>query len=77
MEILLRDLNLSILRYNLLYDVYLLLLFFFFIVVFLKRELKELEKNIFLYELNLMYYCNFMELLFVYEYFDLLFEIKK
>lgn len=70
MELLLRDLNLSTLRHNLSYDVYLSSSFFSAIVVLLKRESKELEKNISLYESNPMHYRNFMEPPPAYEYLD-------
>lgn len=70
MELLLRDLNLSTLRHNLSYDVYLSSSFFSSIVVLLKRESKELEKNISLYESNPMHYRNFMEPPPAYEYLD-------
>lgn len=77
MELLLRDLNLSILRHNLSYDVYLSSSFFSSIVVLLKRESKELEKNISLYESNPMHYRNFMEPPPAYEYLDPPPETKK
>lgn len=77
MEILLRDLNLSTLRHNLSYDVYLSSSFFSSIVVLLKRESKELEKNISLYESNPMHYRNFMEPPPAYEYLDPPPETKK
>lgn len=77
MELLLRDLNLSTLRHNLSYDVYLSSSFFSAIVVLLKRESKELEKNISLYESNPMYYRNFMEPPPAYEYLDPPPETKK
>lgn len=77
MELLLRDLNLSTLRHNLLYDVYLSSSFFSAIVVLLKRESKELEKNISLYESNPMHYRNFMEPPPAYEYLDPPPETKK
>lgn len=75
MELLLRDLNLSTLRHNLSYDVY--LSSSFSIVVLLKRESKELEKNISLYESNPMHYRNFMEPPPAYEYLDPPPETKK
>lgn len=77
MELLLRDLNLSTLRHNLSYDVYLSSSFFSAIVVLLKRESKELEKNISLYESNPMHYRNFMEPPPAYEYLDPPPETKK
>lgn len=77
MELLLRDLNLSTLRHNLSYDVYLSSSFFSSIVVLLKRESKELEKNISLYESNPMHYRNFMEPPPAYEYLDPPPETKK
>lgn len=77
MELLLRDLNLSTLRHNLSYDVYLSSSFFSAIVVLLKRESKELEKNISLYESNPMHYRNFMEPPPAYEYLDPPAETKK
>lgn len=77
MELLLRDLNLSTLRHNLSYDVYLSSSFFSSIVVLLKRESKELEKNISLYESNPMHYRNFMEPPPAYEYIDPPPETKK
>lgn len=77
MELLLRDLNLSTLRHNLSYDVYLSSLFFSAIVVLLKRESKELEKNISMYESNPMHYRNFMEPPPAYEYLDPPPETKK
>lgn len=77
MELLLRDLNLSTLRHNLSYDVYLSSSFFSSIVVLLKRESKELEKNISMYESNPMHYRNFMEPPPAYEYLDPPPEIKK
>lgn len=77
MELLLRDLNLSTLRHNLSYDVYLSSSFFSVIVVLLKRESKELEKNISLYESNPMHYRNFMEPPPAYEYLDPPPETKK
>lgn len=77
MELLLRDLNLSTLRHNLSYDVYLSSSFFSAIVVLLKRESKELEKNISMYESNPMHYRNFMEPPPAYEYLDPPPETKK
>lgn len=77
MELPLRDLNLSTLRHNLSYDVYLSSSFFSAIVVLLKRESKELEKNISLYESNPMHYRNFMEPPPAYEYLDPPPETKK
>lgn len=77
MELLLRDLNLSTLRHNLSYDVYLSSSFFSSIVVLLKRESKVLEKNISLYESNPMHYRNFMEPPPAYEYLDPPPETKK
>lgn len=77
MELLLRDLNLSTLRHNLSYDVYLSSSFFSSIVVLLKRESKELEKNISMYESNPMHYRNFMEPPPAYEYLDPPPETKK
>lgn len=77
MELLLRDLNLSTLRHNLSYDVYLSSSFVSAIVVLLKRESKELEKNISLYESNPMHYRNFMEPPPAYEYLDPPPETKK
>lgn len=77
MELLLRDLNLGTLRHNLSYDVYLSSSFFSSIVVLLKRESKELEKNISLYESNPMHYRNFMEPPPAYEYLDPPPETKK
>lgn len=77
MELLLRDLNLSTLSHNLSYDVYLSSSFFSSIVVLLKRESKELEKNISLYESNPMHYRNFMEPPPAYEYLDPPPETKK
>lgn len=77
MELLLRDLNLSTLRHNLSYDVYLSSSFFSAIVVLLKRESKELEKNISLYESNPMHYRNFIEPPPAYEYLDPPPETKK
>lgn len=77
MELLLRDLNLSTLRHNLSYDVYLSSSFFSSIVVLLKRESKELEKNISLYESNPMHYRNFIEPPPAYEYLDPPPETKK
>lgn len=77
MELLLRDLNSSTLRHNLSYDVYLSSSFFSSIVVLLKRESKELEKNISLYESNPMHYRNFMEPPPAYEYLDPPPETKK
>lgn len=77
MELLLRDLNLSTLRHNLSYDVYLSSSFFSAIVVLLKRESKELEKNISLYESNPMHYRNFMEPPPAYEYLGPPPETKK
>lgn len=77
MELLLRDLNLSTLRHNLSYDVYISSSFFSSIVVLLKRESKELEKNISLYESNPMHYRNFMEPPPAYEYLDPPPETKK
>lgn len=77
MGLLLRDLNLSTLRHNLSYDVYLSSSFFSSIVVLLKRESKELEKNISLYESNPMHYRNFMEPPPAYEYLDPPPETKK
>lgn len=77
MDLLLRDLNLSTLRHNLSYDVYLSSSFFSSIVVLLKRESKELEKNISLYESNPMHYRNFMEPPPAYEYLDPPPETKK
>lgn len=77
MELLLRDLNSSTLRHNLSYDVYLSSLFFSAIVVLLKRESKELEKNISMYESNPMHYRNFMEPPPAYEYLDPPPETKK
>lgn len=77
MELLSRDLNLSTLRHNLSYDVYLSSSFFSDIVVLLKRESKELEKNISLYESNPMHYRNFMEPPPAYEYLDPPPETKK
>lgn len=77
MELLLRDLNLNTLRHNLSYDVYLSSSFFSSIVVLLKRESKELEKNISLYESNPMHYRNFMEPPPAYEYLDPPPETKK
>lgn len=77
MELLSRDLNLSTLRHNLSYDVYLSSSFFSAIVVLLKRESKELEKNISLYESNPMHYRNFMEPPPAYEYLDPPPETKK
>lgn len=77
MELLLRDLNLSTLRHNLSYDGYLSSSFFSAIVVLLKRESKELEKNISLYESNPMHYRNFMEPPPAYEYLDPPPETKK
>lgn len=77
MELLLRDLNLSTLRHNLSYDVYLSSSFVSAIVVLLKRESKELEKNISMYESNPMHYRNFMEPPPAYEYLDPPPETKK
>lgn len=77
MELPLRDLNLSTLRHNLSYDVYLSSSFFSAIVVLLKRESKELEKNISMYESNPMHYRNFMEPPPAYEYLDPPPETKK
>lgn len=77
MELLLRDLNLGTLRHNLSYDVYLSSSFFSAIVVLLKRESKELEKNISMYESNPMHYRNFMEPPPAYEYLDPPPETKK
>lgn len=77
MELLLRDLNLSTLGHNLSYDVYLSSSFFSAIVVLLKRESKELEKNISMYESNPMHYRNFMEPPPAYEYLDPPPETKK
>lgn len=77
MELLLRDLNLSTLRHNLSYDVYLSSSYFSAIVVLLKRESKELEKNISMYESNPMHYRNFMEPPPAYEYLDPPPETKK
>lgn len=77
MELLLRDLNSSTLRHNLSYDVYLSSSFFSSIVVLLKRESKELEKNISLYESNPMHYRSFMEPPPAYEYLDPPPETKK
>lgn len=77
MELLLRDLNLSTLRHNLSYDGYLSSSFFSAIVVLLKRESKELEKNISLYESNPMHYRNFIEPPPAYEYLDPPPETKK
>lgn len=77
MELLLRDLNSSTLRHNLSYDVYLSSSFFSSIVVLLKRESKELEKNISMYESNPMHYRNFMEPPPAYEYLDPPPETKK
>lgn len=77
MELLLRDLNSSTLRHNLSYDVYLSSSFFSAIVVLLKRESKELEKNISMYESNPMHYRNFMEPPPAYEYLDPPPETKK
>lgn len=77
MELLLRDLNLGTLRHNLSYDVYLSSSFFSAIVVLLKRESKELEKNICMYESNPMHYRNFMEPPPAYEYLDPPPETKK
>lgn len=77
MELLSRDLNLSTLRHNLSYDVYLSSSFFSDIVVLLKRESKELEKNISMYESNPMHYRNFMEPPPAYEYLDPPPETKK
>lgn len=77
MELLLRDLNLSTLSHNLSYDVYLSSSFFSSIVVLLKRESKELEKNISLYESNPMHYRNFIEPPPAYEYLDPPPETKK
>lgn len=77
MELLSRDLNLSTLRHNLSYDVYLSSSFFSAIVVLLKRESKELEKNISMYESNPMHYRNFMEPPPAYEYLDPPPETKK
>lgn len=77
MELLLRDLNLSTLRHNLSYDVYLSSSFFSAIVVLLKRESKVLEKNISMYESNPMHYRNFMEPPPAYEYLDPPPETKK
>lgn len=77
MELLSRDLNLSTLRHNLSYDVYLSSSFFSDIVVLLKRESNELEKNISMYESNPMHYRNFMEPPPAYEYLDPPPETKK
>lgn len=54
-----------------------IIIIFSSIVVLLKRESKELEKNISLYESNPMHYRNFMEPPPAYEYLDPPPETKK